>query len=312
MRILFATDVHGSEVCFRKFLNARTVYEPDVMIIGGDITGKALIPIVGEGDDFQAMTAHGPVDVAGREAITAYERQAADQGSYTWRCTSDEYETSRQDPRLVFARFHAAVLARVEAWCALAAERMAREATALFVSGGNDDFWEVDEVLNAASRVECPDRRIVTLDRGVQMLSCGLANETPWGCPRDVSESELEQVIDELAEALAAGPAVFNLHAPPFDTEIDAGPALDRQGRPRMGLGGIEQTPVGSRAVRDAIVRYEPALSLHGHVHESAGVRKLGDTVAINPGSEYSQGLLRGAVIDFRRGKVRRHQLICG
>jgi Icc-related predicted phosphoesterase len=44
MRLFFATDLHGSEVCFRKFLAAAKVYEPDVLILGGDFAGKGLVP----------------------------------------------------------------------------------------------------------------------------------------------------------------------------------------------------------------------------------------------------------------------------
>jgi Icc-related predicted phosphoesterase len=40
-------------------------------------------------------------------------------------------------------------------------------------------------------------------------------------------------------------------------------------------------------------------LGLHGHIHESAGIRKLDNTTIVNPGSEYAEGVLRGAVIDL-------------
>jgi hypothetical protein len=46
LRIYFATDVHGSEVCFRKFLAAAKVYEADVIILGGDFAGKAIVPVL--------------------------------------------------------------------------------------------------------------------------------------------------------------------------------------------------------------------------------------------------------------------------
>ena len=44
LRIFFATDVHGSERCFRKFLAAATVYEAEVLLLGGDVAGKGLVP----------------------------------------------------------------------------------------------------------------------------------------------------------------------------------------------------------------------------------------------------------------------------
>jgi Icc-related predicted phosphoesterase len=77
-------------------------------------------------------------------------------------------------------------------------------------------------------------------------------------------------------------------------------------------MGGIEPAAVGSTAVREAIERHQPVLSLHGHVHESRGTAKIGRTLAINPGSEYNQGLLRGAIVQLNKGKVKMHQLTAG
>jgi len=57
--------------------------------------------------------------------------------------------------------------------------------------------------------------------------------------------------------------------------------------------------PVGSTAVRELIEEYQPPLSLHGHIHESRGKTRIGETIAINPGSVYSEGSLQGAVIDL-------------
>jgi Icc-related predicted phosphoesterase len=65
--------------------------------------------------------------------------------------------------------------------------------------------------------------------------------------------------------------------------------------------------PVGSTAVREAITRYQPLLSVHGHIHESKGVAKLGRTLAVNPGSSYSDGVLQAAVLELnpKNGKIK-------
>jgi Icc-related predicted phosphoesterase len=313
VRIYFVSDIHGSEVCFRKLLNSVPVYQPDVMIIGGDITGKVTVPIVCGDGSARALTTHGEEALADEVAIAAFERRIADGGSYTWRCSMEEYEQARADPDGIDQVFERVVAERVEAWMRLAAERLADSPVRLYVSGGNDDFWSIDEILHRAERVECPDRQVVSLDEGVQMLSFGAANRTPWNCPRDLEEDELASVIDELAEQLDGdATAIFNLHVPPYGTELDAGPLLDGQQRLKLGMNGPERASVGSTAVREAILRHRPALSLHGHVHESRAVVKLGETIAINPGSEYNQGVLRGALIDMKRGRVKRHQLVCG
>lgn len=313
MRIFFATDIHGSEVCWRKFLNARTVYEPDAMIIGGDITGKVLVPVVAEAPGrWSAKSNYGEVTLEGEEALAAYEREVADVGSYTVRLSPDEHDELRDDPARVDAAFHDAVLGRVEAWMELAAERMADTDIPLFVSGGNDDYWEVDEVLRGAARVSCPDRDVVALG-AFDMLSFGAANETPWDCPRDMSEEQLGEIYAGLIERLDSDrPAIFNLHVPPFGTPLDEAPLLDEEQRPTASATGTVLTGVGSTAVRDAIEAAQPLLSLHGHVHESRAIAKIGKSTVLNPGSEYSQGILRGAIVDLDERKVRRHQFITG
>src|SRR5512147_601509 len=49
-RLLFASDFHGSERIFRKFVNAAKHYEADVLIMGGDVVGKLAIPVIREGN----------------------------------------------------------------------------------------------------------------------------------------------------------------------------------------------------------------------------------------------------------------------
>jgi Icc-related predicted phosphoesterase len=313
MRLYFVTDIHGSEVCFRKFLNSHDVYKPDVMVVGGDITGKVVVPLIGSNGSRTAVMAHGEVLLEGRDAIAAFERQIADTGSYTWHCTDDEYEEARGDERRIDAIFHEAVLDRVQWWMELAEERLGDAKVRILMSGGNDDFWEIDDILKSATKVECPDDSVVALGDGVELLSLGLANKTPWDCPRDVTEDVLHRRLEALAGELDADTThVFNLHVPPHDSRIDIGPALDADNRPRLGMSGIEPAPVGSTAVREAIERHQPVLSLHGHVHESRGTAKIGRTLAINPGSEYNQGLLRGAIVQLKKGKVKMHQLTAG
>lgn len=311
MRILFVTDIHGSEVCFRKFLNSRQAFEPDVMIVGGDITGKVLIPVVAVSNGAHvAHTTHGARKLTTPGELAEFEKECAEKGSYVWRCSEDEFDGATEETFERACRDE--ILVRVRRWMRLAEERLSGCRTPVFVSGGNDDFWEVDEVLHAANRVECPDRAVVELPDGVEMLSFGGANQTPWDCPRDMPEEALGEVIDGLATRLSGRPAIFNLHVPPFDTRLDAGPKLDDHNRPSLGVEGLERVPVGSRAVRERTMRYQPILGIHGHVHESCGSDRLGDAVVLNPGSEYAQGLLRGALIEIRRGRVKRHQFICG
>jgi Icc-related predicted phosphoesterase len=107
--------------------------------------------------------------------------------------------------------------------------------------------------------------------------------------------------------------AVFNVHCPPSDTHLDQAPLLDDDLRPVVDASGIRTTSVGSTSVREAIERHQPVLGLHGHVHESPGASKLGASLCLNPGSEYGDGILRGAIVDLETGHgLRSWQMIQG
>jgi uncharacterized protein len=142
------------------------------------------------------------------------------------------------------------------------------------------------------------------------MISTGYGNPTPWQCPRDITEEQLHDRIEAMATQLPdARRAVFNLHVPPYASGLDLCPRLDTSTQPPRPLVG-EQAPAGSSAVRDALTRFQPLLSLHGRIHESPGVRALGRTTAVNPGSEYGEGILHSAVIDLVDGRVHSAQLL--
>ncbi|HYZ55067.1 MAG TPA: hypothetical protein VE733_16400, partial [Streptosporangiaceae bacterium] len=93
----------------------------------------------------------------------------------------------------------------------------------------------------------------------------------------------------------------------------DQAMTLDEQFRPVLKSGSPVITGVGSVAVRDALRTYQPLLGLHGHIHESRGEARIGRSKSINPGSEYSEGVLRGALITLSAKKgLRGYQLVAG
>jgi Icc-related predicted phosphoesterase len=69
---------------------------------------------------------------------------------------------------------------------------------------------------------------------------------------------------------------------------------------------------VGSRAVAKMIEKYQPLIGLHGHIHESRGAQKIRRSLIINPGSEYSEGILKGAAIILEKGKVKDYVFTSG
>src|SRR5438876_446608 len=86
MRIFFATDVHGSETCWRKFLNAAAHYKADVLILGGDMTGKALVPIIHDGgDNWHATLLEVRSEMTTEEEVAAFEDRVIRRGSYRFR-----------------------------------------------------------------------------------------------------------------------------------------------------------------------------------------------------------------------------------
>jgi uncharacterized protein len=312
VRIFFASDIHGSDRCFRKFLGARKFYGADALVLGGDITGKAIVPLVEAGGEVRA-TFLGTEHVLAAEAeVAALEQRIADTGYYSHRCTPDEAAALRADAEAMHALFVRKIVERVEQWMALADERLD---TPCFVNAGNDDPPEIDAVIDAAERVEFLEGRVVRMPADIELASCGYANRTPWDCPRDVEESELAERLTAVVERVEDPAwAMFNFHCPPYDSQIDLGPRLDEDMRLRQTAGGIEMRPVGSTACRAVIERYQPLMGLHGHLHESRGTVKIGRTVCVNPGSEYTEGVLRGALIDVheRKRKLRNCVLTTG
>jgi Icc-related predicted phosphoesterase len=312
VRIFFASDIHGSDRCFRKFLGARKFYSADALVLGGDITGKAIVPLVEAGGEVRATFLGTDHVLTADEELAALEQRIADTGYYSHRCTPDEAAALRADASAMHALFVRKIVERVEQWMALADERLD---TPCFVNAGNDDPPEIDAVIDAAERVEFLEGRVVRMPADIELASCGYANRTPWDCPRDVEESELAERLAAVVERVEDPAwAMFNFHCPPYDSQIDLGPRLDEDMRLRQTAGGIEMRPVGSTACRAVIERYQPLMGLHGHLHESRGTVKIGRTVCVNPGSEYTEGVLRGALIDVheRKRKLRNCVLTTG
>jgi len=297
LRIFFATDVHGSDRCFRKFLAAASVYEADVLLLGGDVAGKGLVPIRAENGTLHAEVRGEVVSVPAAEE----ERLRAEinrLGFYSVRLKPEEIERMREDPPYVDRLFRREIASQVRAWCDLAAERLAPEIRCI-ITPGNDDPAEVDAVLAEASRIECPERRLC--DLGPAMLaSLGDVTPTPWKTEREYDEDELERRICEMLDAVPDGRrTIVNFHCPPYGSGLDVAPELDETLKPVIRGGRPSFIPVGSKAVREAIKRYQPVVGLHGHIHESRAAQKIGSTLCLNPGSDYTADLLRGAVVDI-------------
>jgi Icc-related predicted phosphoesterase len=312
MRIFFATDIHGSDVCWRKFLNAGAFHKADVLVMGGDMTGKAMVPIVANGGTWELTLQGQRQAVDGEDELVAMEKRISDRGYYPVRLSRDEVDAWSADPALVDARFKQEMLQSVERWMAIADDRLRGKGIRCVVSPANDDMFEIDPLIEAAELVDLGESNAIALD-GFTLVSTGWANPTPWKTFRELPEDELRSRIDGLvAEVPDPRKAIFNFHAPPYGSNLDSAPKLDEE--MNYVAGGQALVPVGSRAVRDAIVAYGPVLSLHGHIHEGRGAVKIGRTLAVNPGSTYEDGVLQAAIVDLdaKKGEVKRYLLING
>src|SRR6266498_2100761 len=274
-KIFYDTDVYGSEVCWRKFLTAGPFYKADVLILGGDITGKAIVPIVESDGKWETTLQEYHEVLESEEEVQAIEKKIINRGYYPARMDREEYQALKADEKLVDAKFKEVMLATVERWMSIAEEKLSGKDIRCFLCPGNDDMFEVDAVIEKSNEVEMGEAR--TLDvGGFSMVSMGWTNPTPYG------------------------------------SNLDEAPALDAD--MKFIAGGRAMRAVGSKAVRDSIMEYQPLMSLHGHIHESKGGGKLGKTLAVNPGSAYEEGTLQAAIIDLdpKKLRIKNYQLVNG
>ena len=267
--LYYASDVHGSERCFRKFLNAAKYYRASVLIMGGDILGKAIVFLEEARPGVFTTQEHGrTLELASGDELTAFEKSASDKGLYPYRCAPGEPQRLRESGEIE-PLFERLMKQRLQDWVALADERLAGTGVRCYIMGGNDDPPEVLEALNGAKLVENPEDRVINIDDFSEMISCGWSNPTPWNTPREYTEEELGKHIDALmARVQRPESSIMNLHVPPYQTGLDDAPELDANLKVQTSLGQTRFKPVGSTAVRAAIERYQPMLGLHGHVHE--------------------------------------------
>ncbi|MEA2252262.1 MAG: uncharacterized protein QOG70_2504 [Solirubrobacteraceae bacterium] len=269
-------------------------------LLAGDLTGKAIVPIVARDGSYETELLGVRRSARDADGLAQLERDIADVGFYSFVTTADEAQRLSTDEGARDVLLGRLMNERLEAWLALATERLAESGTPLYLIPGNDDDFGIDPVLDRDDFAPVnADGKVLDLPGDLQLLSCGWSNPTPWRTPREETEDELYARLEALAEQVRdPRRAVFMIHVPPHDSGLDTAPILDEDLRPTVSAGDILRGPVGSTAVRRLIERYQPLLAVHGHVHESGGERQIGATLCINPGSEANHGILRGYLVD--------------
>jgi Icc-related predicted phosphoesterase len=314
-RIFFATDIHGSDRCFGKFLSAAKTYKASAIILGGDITGKMIVPIVKQPDGSYKLY------LLGKEQRPQNDRELKEVmvtvravGYYPHVTDQAELDDMTRNPEKVRVKFQEMMINSVKSWVKQAEERLKGTGVKCFVSAGNDDEYYIDSVLNSSDFLIYPEGKVIRVDDEHEMVSCGYTNMTPWKCPRDIPEEELEKRVEDMTQRVEnMTSCIFNLHCPPYGTIIDNAPKLTEEMKPLLEPGGgMEMTPVGSTSIRKIIEKHQPLLGLHGHIHESKGVAKIGRTVCINPGSEYTEGILKGFLVELDEKGIRDYLFTSG
>ncbi len=311
LTLFYASDVHGSDLLWRKFLGAGKFYGAAASVMGGDLLGKAIVPIERRADGSHRLQFLGEERIVRSEAeldetIAAIRMN----GFYPWVGDSAEVRRAVADEDARNRLFDEVARADIARWVQLAEERPSSDTR--YVMAGNDDPWFIDDVLAASPAIVFCDDRVVRVGDH-EMISCSYANPTPWDSPRELDEDALYARLRRLADQLEdSASAIFNLHVPPYASRLDTAVELDEELRPRHRGGQPVEIPVGSHAVRRIIEECQPLLALHGHIHESRGEARIGRTLALNSGSEYNTGRLHGVVVALAPDRVVSHQFVVG
>lgn len=316
-RLFFATDIHGSERAFMKFVNAGKFYKVDVLVLGGDITGKMIVPIVERKDGSHAASYLGnDFQFPSEEGIETFEADVRNAGYYPIRMDQEEYDSVKDNEKAADELFVRLMGETVERWLKIAAERLKPEGIRMFITGGNDDDLGMNQFFQESEWAEYVEEKVVFIDDHHEMISSAYVNPTPWDTPREATEEELAEKIEKMVSQVEdVENSIWNFHAPPFESGLDIAPLLDTSvypPKPVMKSGEVVYTSVGSKAVKEAIEKYQPLLGLHGHIHEAKGIRKIGRTTCMNPGSEYSEAILRGIIINLAEKEVKSYQTTSG
>jgi len=310
VRLYVVSDFHASAPAWRKMLNAvrMNVYKADAVLYAGDLTGKAIVPVVQNDDGWEAELLGQKRRPRNEQELQDLDRDIAALGYYPFHTTQAEVDSLHGDSGELDKLFARKIRDQVADWMTVAADRLDGCDVPVYLIPGNDDPYEIDEPLSASERVINVDRRVAELPGGLEVMGLGLSSPTPWSTPREVSEHDFREAIFRLGDQVKDPRRTILLtHCPPYDSGLDTAPMLDGDMRPMVSAGDLLRGPVGSTGVREAIAELQPLMGLHGHIHESAGDAKIGPTLCLNPGSEAAYGIVRGYLIDVSADGIERY-----
>jgi len=314
-KIFFSVDVHGSSLVWRKWIKAQEIHKANVLILAGDLTGKALVPIIKHPDDTWSARYFGRRWVLKNEAeVREFEERLEGSGVYFVRVTKEEFEDLKNNPDKVDRIIKEKMIERLKSWLDFLVKTVSVREVMTLVMPGNDDELIIDDVIKEYEDegVIYPLDKVLEIE-GHEVISSPYVNPTPWNTPREMNEKDLEKHLEKLVEKLNSPEnSIFNFHCPPHGTHIDLAPKLTKDLRPVIIAGMVQYEHVGSKAVRKTIEKYQPLLGLHGHIHESGGMDRIGRTLVLNPGSEYGEGVLRAYIVEISKEGIKNYWRVEG
>lgn len=314
-RIFYSSDVHSSDTVFMKFLNAAKTYQASAIIMGGDLTGKIIVPIVKSPDGtFSAKLLGTTMTARTDEEVAKLESSIRFNGFYPYHTDAKGVEELNVDQSKLDTLFDQLMKEAIQRWVKIAEERLRDVDCKAYIIPGNDDPTWLGDLIGGSPKVINPEGQSVQIDASHEMISCGFSNPTPWNSPRELPEDRLAEMLEKMASKVTRmSTCIFNFHCPPYNCGLDEAPQLDKDLKPVVKAGsGVQMIPVGSTAIRAFIEKYQPMMSLHGHIHESRGETRLGRTTCFNPGSEYSEGTLRGVLVNFDEKGIKSRLFVSG
>lgn len=313
-RILYGSDFHGSDIVFRKFISSGLHYQANALIVGGDVTGKAMVPVIHQGGGRYLASLFGKELIATNpDEIEKVKKSISNVGFYPILLEKDEAEELESDPAKMSTRFEHEMNERIREWMTLVEETLVPKNITMYFMPGNDDLASIDVTLAEFKHVRNPDMQHFELEGGYELVGNSNANMTPWTCARDIEEDNLRTKLEILA-GMIQNPerTIAVLHVPPYGSSLDTCPELDENLKIITQGGQVVMKSAGSTAVKEFIEKVQPMLTLHGHIHESPGHVHNGRTLSINAGSEYAEGIMKAAIINLENGRVKGHLLISG
>src|ERR1700729_595580 len=226
MRVFFATDIHGSEVCWRKFLNAAAFYKADLVVLGGDVTGKVMVPVVSHNGYWQATVRGETFRMETQAELDEVQKKIRNAGHYPALVSPDELQALSDEEGAVDRRFSAEMTQSLDRWLDMADGKLGGGDIPCILNGGNDDIWEIDDIIEQSPCVSFAESKVLDIG-GFYLASMGWTNPTPWNTFREAPEDVLAGKIDAVVASIPdMSRAVFNFHAPPYATGLDEAPAL--------------------------------------------------------------------------------------